>query len=1068
MAEAPSFTNPAVTTVRSKRVARAVVGRALELEAIETAVDSARESLVGISLEGEPGIGKTTLINAAADIAADKGMVPILAVADEEIRGPLLLARAIFDNPELRGGYSDETVAAIKRARQALRGDDESGLTNLPADERLLRAFDLAAVAVMEITRERPIALLLDDLQWADADSVRLLRYVVRQNSSAPIYLMMTIRPEETAQVTEIVNLLADLERLGILRRLRVERLRQTETAQMLKSILGGDPTPQTAATIHAQAEGVPFIVQELTRTYREAGLLQPIGGSWGLARHAERLVPSAVRTLIQRRAAALPPETRELLATGAVLGRAFRVDDLCALRKRRGETFGTEPEQAFELLKPALAAGLISEVGEEGNRHMTFSHEQVRAFALDALSTSQRQGLHAAIIEILTSDGDPGPEALPVVVRHALAAGDIELIARYSLDAARSALTSNAPEEALRLVDEALVVVSHPAQRVQLLCIRDDALLALGRVQERLDAITELAALVEAVGDVEAENDVQLRRAAALRDDRRHDVAADVARRVQLKAAADGDKKTELAASLELGQDLLRSPLGEGYTPTISESDLDGARDAFERAQVLAEELGSDTQLAQALRELGSIQVARIRAWFVDRVKNGDHLPYVMRIANGESIQDIEQELPIYDQMNGAEEQLTKALELFEKIGDRRGAMSAIVSLAYLHWGPELHLGTNPAQRFEGIRQLATAMATLVQGSGREVAEGQMLYGAHVFARSKVIPDMALERGEQAYQRARSLGDSSLEFLSAIGMAHEHLELGNVDDAQTWLDRASERAAAVPTPHRARQIAIVGALIDGARGDPDGMVDKFRKAARMAASQRRAPAQAEALSLLAVEAARLGAIHEDFPLLEAAESAAKEARRIADQLPGQPPWSAQADAAEARIALARGDKQAALELGRSALDWLHSAHREDPHFEILLPAARSIMAGGDPDEQAQVIGELQLNQAFGAARIMDEQIRVRWFRGPVGSELAELAGPIQTPERSTSAPNRRVLAEGESALLELLVQGKSNGEIADELGIDEVAVSRKLSALYARIGTSSRAETTAFAFRAV
>ena len=123
-----------------------------------------------------------------------------------------------------------------------------------------------------EISRERPIALLLDDLQWADQDSIRLLRYVVRANSSAPMFLMLTIRPEETAQVTEIVNLLADLERLGILRRMRVERLRQAETAAMLKSILGGEPTPAAAATIHAQAEGVPFIVQELTRTYREGG----------------------------------------------------------------------------------------------------------------------------------------------------------------------------------------------------------------------------------------------------------------------------------------------------------------------------------------------------------------------------------------------------------------------------------------------------------------------------------------------------------------------------------------------------------------------------------------------------------------------------------------------------------------------------------------------------------------------------------------------------------------------------------------------------------------------------
>ena len=58
--------------------------------------------MIGISLEGEPGIGKTTLLGAAAEEAAAKGFTPIIAVADEEIRGPLLLARAIFGSEEIR------------------------------------------------------------------------------------------------------------------------------------------------------------------------------------------------------------------------------------------------------------------------------------------------------------------------------------------------------------------------------------------------------------------------------------------------------------------------------------------------------------------------------------------------------------------------------------------------------------------------------------------------------------------------------------------------------------------------------------------------------------------------------------------------------------------------------------------------------------------------------------------------------------------------------------------------------------------------------------------------------
>src|SRR4029079_13772463 len=138
--------------------------------------------------------------------------------------------------------------------------------------------------------------------------------------------------------------------------------------------------------------------------------------------------------------------------------------------------------------------------------------------------------------------------------------------------------------------------------------------------------------------------------------------------------------------------------------------------------------------------------------------------------------MESITKELPITDTAMAAEKQLTRALELFEKVGDRRGAMSAIVRLAYLQWGPEIHFGTNPAQAFEGIRQLTNALDSLVLESEREANDAQMLYGVHVFARIKLILDLAVERGEQAYQRARALGDVALEFLAALGEARAFL----------------------------------------------------------------------------------------------------------------------------------------------------------------------------------------------------------------------------------------------------------------------------------------------------
>ena len=103
------------------------------------------------------------------------------------------------------------------------------------------------------------------------------------------------------------------------------------------------------------------------------------------------------------------------------------------------------------------------------------------------------------------------------------------------------------------------------------------------------------------------------------------------------------------------------------------------------------------------------------------------------------------------------------------------------------------------------------------------------------------------------------------------------------------------------------------------------------------------------------------------------------------------------------------------------------------------------------------------------AQRTMDEDVRVRWFRGPLGQEMTRLAGPIEYASNVADGnghPSGDGAEDQDAQLLRSLVQGKTNREIAEEIGIDEQAVTRRLGELFARIGASSRAEATALAFR--
>jgi predicted ATPase len=289
-----------------RRATGDLVGRPAELQAIRQELATAASGrLTGLTVEGEPGIGKTRLLLAAAQCATDEGFAALAVTADEELRGPFLVARSIVGSPEaLRAASLPESSASLERALDAMSGQDDPGLATLAPDRRLLRTFDLGAVAFRALATEQPLAVLIDDLQWADEDSLRLLRYVVRTDTASPIFLMFAIRPEEFASRTEAVNLVADMGRMGVVRRLRVERFSQTETRELLVQVLGGPVDGSGAAVMHGQAEGVPFIVEEMASAYREAGMIQQVDGAWRLAGNTERLVPSAVKTLIERRAA--------------------------------------------------------------------------------------------------------------------------------------------------------------------------------------------------------------------------------------------------------------------------------------------------------------------------------------------------------------------------------------------------------------------------------------------------------------------------------------------------------------------------------------------------------------------------------------------------------------------------------------------------------------------------------------------------------------------------------------------------------------------------------------------
>ena len=325
-------------------------------------------------------------------------------------------------------------------------------------------------------------------------------------------------------------------------------------------------------------------------------------------------------------------------------------------------------------------------------------------------------------------------------------------------------------------------------------------------------------------------------------------------------------------------------------------------------------------------------------------------------RIAAGEAFEDVLEELPIAPWARSAGERFHRSLELYEELGDRQGMMASIIAMAYLSWAPDIHVGSDSARHIEEIRRLATQLSSFTSESQRAFAEVQMLYGVHVFARAKVIPDLALSRGAEAYERAGTIGDRQLEFLAASGTASSFLELGDLDEATTWLDRAATVAAESPTPSRARQLERWRGSLHAARGDAEGMREHFERAVQMATQQALPAARCEVLAALALASATLGSERKDEELLAMGERAASEAKELLGLLPGHAPWGAKADAALATIALARNQPDLASDAARSAVEALTAAQHEDLDLDVLLPVAAAMMAGGTDEERIGIL----------------------------------------------------------------------------------------------------------------
>lgn len=431
-----------------------LVSRDRELAELRGALAAALAGRGGVVLlAGEPGIGKTRLASALADEAAARGVPVWSGRCVEDGSAPSFwpwstaLRRGLDRTPaEVVDGAAGPFRDELARVFPALAPDGLATPQREDDSERArFRLFELVWRFVSAVAAPAGLVIVLDDLQWADVPSLRLLELVASDVGAAHVLVIATCRDTEIAPDGPLAATLARLARTGA-RRLTLEGLPVAGCTRWVSaSGIAGDAA-ELGAALHRETSGNPFYLGELVRLIESEG-----AGARALdARH----LPHDLREVLVRRLSPLGAACRRVLEIAALLDEPF--DAHLLARIVDGE--GGETATLDHLARAARDRILVPIDGASGRYE--WAHGLLRRVLADALAPSQRAAWHARIAAVLERHAVHADGITTRLVRHYAAAGTPDALRRafdYACRGADEATRGLGWEEAVRLHELAL-----------------------------------------------------------------------------------------------------------------------------------------------------------------------------------------------------------------------------------------------------------------------------------------------------------------------------------------------------------------------------------------------------------------------------------------------------------------------------------------------------------------------------------------------------------------------------------------------------------------------------------
>ena len=430
------------------------VGRSRELQTIRTAIGAHQFILI----EGEPGIGKTRL---ATEIIHTSHTLTLIGAARELEHTlpyqPIIEAlRNLLTHPEwpLLQKSLDISLVWWQEITQLLPELFVSTTTSVTYEPFIAdsggkseesRLWEGVRQFLSAIANQRPVMLFLDDLHWADASTLALLGYIIRQMHAIPLDIIATARPVLPQEP------LATL-RSALLREHKVVCITLTRLSRQEVTTLAHTLSPDDTATLAdwfiQTSEGNPYILSELIRDARLNHALLP-DGTINLAALSEaHVVPQSIYALIQSRLTRLSHPARTLLNVAVAAGRDFEFDVVA-------KASALDESLALDALDELRAASMVRPLDQS---RYSFDHSLTIEVARQELGGPRYRQLHRrianAMIELYQSRVD---DVAGLIATHFAQANASECATLFALQAAQRSMRLKAWQEAISFYRQAL-----------------------------------------------------------------------------------------------------------------------------------------------------------------------------------------------------------------------------------------------------------------------------------------------------------------------------------------------------------------------------------------------------------------------------------------------------------------------------------------------------------------------------------------------------------------------------------------------------------------------------------